>query len=265
MTYWSSKNNASANMLSQFPMGKPSIEDEYNHYIYQSVVEDLPVTSEEIKLATSTDPILSKVLEYTLFGWPKYLRDRGSNHLALYFIRRHELSVDDDCILWGRRVIIPEECKQRVLTELHECHPGINRMKSLARSYVWWPGQTADIEDLVKTCTECTDAQNTVKMVPLLLWPMATEHIDFLEIKGQMFVIFIDGYSKWPEVIPMQSTTAQATITVCKSLFARYGLPSRIVTDNGPQFIAYQFNRCTDLQVNVQEILKRFTASRKGL
>ena len=79
-------------------------------------------------------------------------------------------------------------------------------MKSLARSYVWWPGQTADIEDLVKTCNERTDAQNTPKKVPLLLWPWATEpwqrvHIDFLEIKGQMFIIFIDGYSKWPEVI----------------------------------------------------------------
>ena len=118
-------------------------------------------------------------------------------------------------------------------------------MKSLARSYVWWSGQTADIEDLVKTCTEWTDAQNTPKKVPLLLWPWATEpwqrvHIDFLEIKGQMFIIFIYGYSKWPEVIPVQSTTAQATITVCKSLFAWYGLPSRIVTDNGPQFIADQ-------------------------
>jgi len=123
--YRPSENNASADMLSQFPVGKPSIEEESDHYIYQSVIEDLPVTAEDIRLATSTDPILSRVLEYTLSGWPNYIQDEGSNPLTPYFIRRHELSVDDDCILWGRRVIIPEECKQRVLVELHECHPGI--------------------------------------------------------------------------------------------------------------------------------------------
>ncbi len=123
-------------MLSRFPVRKPSIEEESDHYIYQSVVEDLPVTAEEIKSVTRTDPILSKVLEYTLSGWPNYLHDEVSGSLTPYFIRRDELSVDDDCVLWGRRVIIPEQCKHQVLAELHECHPGITRKKALARSYV---------------------------------------------------------------------------------------------------------------------------------
>ena len=43
-------------------------------------------------------------------------------------------------MLWGSRVIIPPPGCETVLDQLYETHPGINKMKSLARSYVWWPG-----------------------------------------------------------------------------------------------------------------------------
>ena len=50
-----------------------------------------------------------------------------------------ELSVQDECLLWGSRVEVPEVLRPRVLNELHSGHVGICRMKSLARSYFWWP------------------------------------------------------------------------------------------------------------------------------
>ena len=41
--------------------------------------------------------------------------------------------------MWGIRVIIPSQLRERVLYELHTGHPGIVRTKSLARRHVWWP------------------------------------------------------------------------------------------------------------------------------
>ena len=38
--------------------------------------------------------------------------------------------------MWGIRVIVSAKFQKRVLTELHEDHPGISHMKSLARSFV---------------------------------------------------------------------------------------------------------------------------------
>ena len=79
------------------------------------------------------------------------------------------------------------------------------------------------------------------KAVPLLLWPWSTEpwqriHVDFAEVKGQQFLLVVDSHSKWMEVFPMTSTTANATIVALGALFARYGLPHELVSDNGPQF-----------------------------
>ena len=53
------------------------------------------------------------------------------------------------------KVIVPKKLKKKLLEELHKDHPGISRMKSVARSYIWWPGLDKAIEEVVKSCTSC--------------------------------------------------------------------------------------------------------------
>ena len=65
---------------------------------------------------------------------------------------KDELCVQDGSLLWGNRVVIPQSGRATVLAELHIGHPGICRMKGLARSIVWWPGLKEDIENTVKDC-----------------------------------------------------------------------------------------------------------------
>ena len=50
--------------------------------------------------------------------------------------------------------------------------------------------------------------------------------------------MWIDAFSKWPEVIQMATTTAEKTVEILRTLFSRYGLPR---TDNGPQFTSSIF------------------------
>ena len=59
-----------------------------------------------------------------------------------------------------------------------------------------------------------------------------------------MFLVIVDSHSKWLEVVPMKSTTTAKTLEVLRSVFARYGLPKQLVSDNGPQFTAREFEEC---------------------
>ena len=88
--------------------------------------------------------MLSKVRNLVLKGW----KNLPEEELKPYQQRQNELSVEDGCLLWGSRVIVPPAGRSRIKNELHSGHPGISKMKSLARSFVWWPNMDKDLEEL---------------------------------------------------------------------------------------------------------------------
>ena len=56
-----------------------------------------------------------------------------------------------------------------------------------------------------------------------------------------MFLLLVDAHLKWPEIVEMSSTTVDTTIAILKRVFAAYGLPEQLVSDNGPQFVSHEF------------------------
>ncbi len=61
-----------------------------------------------------------------------------------------------------------------------------------------------------------------------------------------MYLVVIDAHSKWLEVVPMGVCTATYTVQALRTIFARFGVPESIVSDNGPQFVAADFQAfCT--------------------
>ncbi|XP_049275984.1 uncharacterized protein K02A2.6-like [Rhipicephalus sanguineus] len=149
----------------------------------------------------------------------------------------------------GTRVVIPAKLQRVVLDELHEGHPGIVRSKALARSYVWWPSIDGDLERMVKSCAHCQEQRSAPCKAPLHPWswpsvPWQRIHIDFAgPFQQSMFLIVVDAHSKWPEVFLMRSTTTDATIECLRDVFARFGFPETIVSDNGPQFTSQEFKQ----------------------
>ena len=203
----------------------------------------LPVTAECVQVATRQDPVLSKVHQFTREGWPASIPDEYKP----YWNRRQELSTEGGCLMWGNRVVIPQKLRARLVEELHRDHPGMVKMKAVARSYLWWPGVDRDLEECARSCLSCQAVRNAPTVAPLHPWvwpakPWQRIHIDFAgPFMGRTFLIVIDAHSKWPEVVEMTTTTAQRTITELRKIFAAYGLPEQLVSDNGPQFVSDDF------------------------
>ncbi|PIO68628.1 hypothetical protein TELCIR_09575 [Teladorsagia circumcincta] len=143
-------------------------------------------------------------------------------------------------------------------------------MKALARSYVFWTKINDDLEKLVRHCADCQEATKSPVKNTLCSWsrpdaPWSRIHIDFAgPMDGISYLVVVDAFSKWPEVIPMTSTTSIATIRELRRLFAQFGLPQIIVSDIGTQFTSAEFQHFAERTESSTSGRHRFTPNPMG-
>ena len=247
--YKPTSQHANADSLSRLPLKVVEQPSDETVVFNIAQIEALPVTALQVAAATRKDPLLSQVFRYTQTGWPHAV----DSVLLPYWNRRTELTIEGGCLLWGIRVVVPQKLQETVLAELHRDHPGMVRMKAVARSFVWWEGLDEAIESVVRSCQACQSVRNLPATAPLHPWLWPTKpwqriHVDFAgPFQGRMFLLVIDAHSKWPEIIEMKVTTASKTIDEIRKLCAAYGLPEQIVSDNGPQFVSEEFATFTKM------------------
>lgn len=238
--YRSSKENANADAFSRLPViskDKPWLEEADVVEINQ--INQLPITFFELRDQTERDEELAILLLALKYG--KQITPSQRFNLNL-----EEFSLQDGVIMRGARVVVPKILRKKVLNDLHECHFGSSRMKALGRSFCWWPGFDSDIEEISKNCTECC---KRLKNPPTgnHHWeqpshPFERVHVDFAgPYRGVYFFILVDAFSKWPEVHILKNITTNNTIKILRQIFAMFGLPRVLVSDNGTQFTSSEF------------------------
>ena len=178
---------------------------------------------------TSRDPILSAVLRYVREGRPHQLE---SEDLAQFRKLESSLSAQNGCLFHGTRVVIPSSLQDQVLHLLHLGHFGMQRMKQLARSAVYWPRIDSAIEDACRTCTACAEQQNLPEKPPVHPWmlpekPWSRFHVDHaINFMGSNWLVMVDAYSKYPCIHPTSSTASRATMDLLETDFAHFGYPT---------------------------------------
>ncbi|XP_017494984.1 PREDICTED: uncharacterized protein K02A2.6-like, partial [Rhagoletis zephyria] len=213
--------------------------------ILEESVQSLPITHAQIRACTEKDDTLVQVEKFIREAWPKKIERESA--LWHFYNHKDSLSIVQDCIMMQNRIVIPKSLQNKVLKRLHVGHPGVSRMKRLARSFVYWPRIDNEIERLVKDCEACSEFNKDALKAPLHLWEPTTRpwervHADFAgPVDGLMYLIIVDAYSKWPEIFEMKSATASTTIERFMSVCAKYGNPQVLVTDNGVQFNSEKF------------------------
>ena len=208
-----------------------------------------PVTFERIAEETRKDPILQKVYHYIRTAWPN---NEKSEMLKSYRERKIELSIQQGCIMWGQRVIIPEKLRTQMVNLLHEGHVGIVKMKGLSRSYVYWPRIDRDLEKVAQECQVCQLHSKMPRVDKDHSWMPASKpweriHIDFAEqFMGTNFLVIIDAHSKWIEIFVQARLTSEQTIANLQRCFATYGVPKQVHSDNGAAFTSAMFEEFLD-------------------
>lgn len=192
-----------------------------------SLIHQIPLNSSDVAKETLKDVLLCKVKDLTISGWPNSISDEN---LKPFFKRRFELSVEQNCILLGNRVLIPSNLRLKVLQLFHNQHCGIVRTKMLVRSYCWWPGNGHQ--------------QYLEKFIANAPHNFYRVHVDFFFKFKSVFLLLVDQRSKWIDVKLMENgTNASETISKLKDMFAIFGLPCELVSDNGPPFSSNEFQK----------------------
>jgi transposase InsO family protein len=250
--YRRTEEHSNADVLSRLPAGMDDVFDRGEEDDDAELVCAIKAVSQQINPANSKwladasarDPIISQVIRFVREGWPAQLTDP---ELRTYKPLDTSLAVLNGCLLNGSRVVIPSALRTKVLELLHLGHFGIQRMKQLARSAVYWPGINYDIEQLSRSCNSCAEFQNKPAKPANHPWmlpekPWSRLHVDHaIDFMGSHWLVLIDAYTKFPCIHATSSTSSKTTMDLLEEDFALFGYPHAIVSDNSTTFTSEEF------------------------
>lgn len=181
--------------------------------------------------------LLNEVSNRVMKGWGSHITPEIKKFHTLGAM----LTMEDGCLLYGSRVIVPKALQESIIILLHANHAGMLKMKQLARRFVFWFGMDKDIELCVQSCEPCQlmtkDKPNKeYGEWPEPRFPFDRVHGDFFHFHDHSFFILIDAYSRWLEVKMMTKTDAVNVIRELESFYSMFGYPTTFVCDNGPPF-----------------------------
>jgi hypothetical protein len=185
--------------------------------------------------------------------------DKQDKQVLVKWIDAHELKKVDG--IWyknGRRVITNLGLGTRAVIATHHDapvhgHPGIARTIQLVERDSWWPGLCREVTDYVKGCTECqrhkvNNRPTKAALEPIWAKPEAmpfeTVAIDFItklpvsQGYDSILTVMDHDCSKATIFIPcVEEISREETAALyAKHIFARYGLPTKIISNCDMRF-----------------------------
>ncbi|XP_055585369.1 uncharacterized protein K02A2.6-like [Uranotaenia lowii] len=213
-----------------------------NHLLFLLDSGSLEISWNEIETASEDDTDIIHVRSAIRTGhWESGLQRYQSEAKYLRTL---------GCLLFkSDRVVLPKSLRQKAIQSAHQGHMGTSSTKRIMREYFWWPGMSADVESYVKSCETCLLLSKKNPPIPLTnrelpRGPWEILQIDFFTDKefgyGE-FLVIVDLYSRYIHVIEMKHMTAESTIEALNKVFATWGYPLVIQSDNGPPFQSERF------------------------
>ncbi|CAI6370293.1 unnamed protein product [Macrosiphum euphorbiae] len=233
-----------ADLLSRNIVHRPVNDDsELTEIVHTvQVAPELIISGEKLKLfqkETQDDEILSRVIKYYKEGWPKNVNKNINGEIKHYCNNKVDITVQDSLVYFNNKLIIPKNLRKTILKLLHETHLSAQKQKSLVKSIFYWPGINSDILGLVESCNICQKfKRNQIKQtlinheIPKL--PFIKIGLDIAEFRGLNYLVVVDYYSRWLEIIKIKQKDTMTIISKLKPLFSKFGIPMEVIADNMP-------------------------------
>jgi hypothetical protein len=270
--YKEGRKNCNADAMSRLP------EEDPDNTVCPILIElESIMTNEDIKKAQNEDENIQKIIQAVIKNdWSEV--NLNSSTMQAFATQREGLFVEEDLLYLlesaeNCKIILPPKLHHKVLQICHNAptagHLGVWRTLANINEYCYYPGMRKIVADYICRCLDCEKFKPPAENTKALLQPIITHapwemiEIDFIgplpETKNSNRYILsvIDHFSKFAVAYATPRQTATAVTDSLTRLFSEFGVPQKILTDNGRCFTSQVFmDFCILWGVN-----KRFSTS----
>ena len=143
-----------------------------------------------------------------------------------FFDSRGHLSISNGLLKYDDRIVISEDMREEILERIQTGHQCITKCRQRAYLSVWWLGISKENKKKVESCQFCHENQPSQRKEPLITTdlpdrPRQKVSTDLFALAGQKYLVVMDYYSRFIEILSLVETTSQVVIQKLKSVFAR--------------------------------------------
>ena len=203
---------------------------------------------DRVQTATQRDHKLHLLAQQVKQGWPKKISE-VDDQIQCYWSFREDITITDDILVKGHRIIVPRSMHEYMLSQVHEGHFGMDKCKMRMSNCYYWPGVNKQIKNMIRNCPTCLkfapSKPKTKKKdmlhhkVPDTPWTkLAT---DIFHFQGTNYLIIVDYTSKFPVVKQLRKMDQRAITIAFEKVFTEHGYLDELVSNNGPCYKGEQF------------------------
>ena len=232
-----------ADFLSRKPMkSEPSKNDQTREYVNFTIKHSTPISLNihEIREASKNDSTIQSISQALKTGkW-----DDAKEYKAI----KDELCESENIILRENRILLPKAFHEKVIEIAHRGHLGMEKVKQIIRSKIYWKGMNDDIKRALSHCEACQAVRPPIAPTPLKPSPLPEQPWEEIAIdifgplpSGEKLLVIIDLYSRFPIIEIVKTTTTNVIINKLENIFCVFGFPKKLRMDNGPPFNSNDF------------------------
>ena len=204
---------------------------------------------QEFKQHTAENENLQAISRLIVSGWPES-RQETPYAARAYFNYRDELNTEDGLIFKGNRLIVPKSLRKEMLDIAHQGHIGLEGCRRRMREALFWPGMASDLKALISQCDLCLTTRDSPPKEPLISHefsqrPWSKVGVDICYMDDRILLVIVDYFSNFIEVCRLNTKTTVCIIRELQNVFARFGVPDQLMSDNEPQFCTEEFAKFT--------------------